>query len=162
MKTMKISTGILLIAVTSASLGMLTGTRNPDGTRGRAAIFSAYGTEQTSVEEWMKAPFESGLSEEAPNTEAGLLVEEWMTSPFVIGSAEAAPVTEAELLVEEWMKAPFENGQAEAELLVERWMTAPFMAVTALAESAGRVEPGPEQCTDTDIHVSFPFTIQPF
>jgi len=137
MKTMKISTGILLIAVTSASLGMLTGTRNPEGTRGRAAIFSAYETEQTSVEEWMKAP-------------------------FVTGSAEEAPVTEAELFVEDWMKAPFENGPAEAELIVEQWMTAPFMAVTALTESAGTVAPGPEQCTDTNIHVSFPFTIQPF
>jgi len=150
MKTMKISTGILLIAVTSASLGMLTGTRSPfDGTRGKAAIFSALKTERTFVEPWMKAPFKSGPSEVAPVAdvapvaEAGLPVEEWMTAPFVNGPAEEAPVGEAELLVEEWMKAP-------------------FMAVTAQAESAGSDEPDPEQCTDTDIHVSFPFTIRPF
>jgi len=113
MKKNKIYTGIFVIAVASASVGMLTGMegqfRLADlGTRiyatpeQKVAIFTPdRNVEELQIEEWMY-----DLSSWAGMHEKEIVVEEWMTEPFEAGLAEE------ELVVEEWMTEPFEAGSA--------------------------------------------------
>ena len=94
MKTNKFYTVLLVIAVASASMGMLTGMEGPFrltdlGTRihvipeQKVAIFTpAPVNEGLRIEEWMY-----DLSSWAGLAEEEIVTEQWMTEPFETGSA---------------------------------------------------------------------------
>jgi hypothetical protein len=74
--------------------------------------------EESTLENWMASPFETGISENE------LIIESWMESPFESGTIEN------ELSIESWMVSPFESGTIENELFIESWMVSPFESGT--------------------------------
>lgn len=135
MKTTKLYTAILLVAVATTLYGQFPGSKEDTFLEGiRNWLFSDrnQGVEYTTVDYYDQAPgrIESWMSD-LHSWANSLVLKDTYEAPAIymtIMVENADVVYESGVAVEDWMGNPFGSALPEDDLNVENWMSAPFEA----------------------------------